>query len=94
MPARHLLRYLSDDEVGGIAKTGCVIGIVTSRARSTPSNRRTWRRQSHVRDVVGNDYVGLGSDFDGATTVGFEVSQMVAVTQALLDAGFSKKESR
>ena len=39
-------RNLSDDEVRGIAKTGGVIGIVTSRARSAPSTRRTWRRQS------------------------------------------------
>ena len=40
--------------------------------------------------VVGIDHVGLGSDFDGATTTGFDASQVAAVTQALLDAGFSQ----
>jgi membrane dipeptidase len=43
----------------------------------------------HVRDLVGIDHVGLGSDYDGATTVGFDTSDLVLVTQALIDAGFT-----
>jgi microsomal dipeptidase-like Zn-dependent dipeptidase len=49
---------------------------------------------AHVRDIVGIDYVGLGSDFDGTTVVSFDASQVVAVTQALLDAGFSEEDIR
>ena len=48
----------------------------------------------HVRDLVGIDHVGLGSDFDGATTTGFDASQVVAVTQALLKSGFSEANIR
>lgn len=45
---------------------------------------------AHVRDVGGIDHVGLGSDFDGAVTTGFDASQIAAVTQALLDRDFSQ----
>jgi microsomal dipeptidase-like Zn-dependent dipeptidase len=33
--------------------------------------------------------VALGSDYDGATRVGFDTSELRALTQALLDAGLS-----
>jgi microsomal dipeptidase-like Zn-dependent dipeptidase len=38
--------------------------------------------------------VALGSDYDGATTVRFDTSQLVQVTQALLDEGFTAQEIR
>jgi membrane dipeptidase len=88
-------RNLSDDEVRGIAKTGGVIGIGCFKgAICSLDPKHVAKAIAHVRDVVGIDYVGLGSDFNGATTVGFDASQMVAVTQALLDAGFSEEEIR
>jgi microsomal dipeptidase-like Zn-dependent dipeptidase len=43
----------------------------------------------HVVDLVGDDHVGLGSDYDGATTVGFDTSQLPALTQQLLNDGFA-----
>jgi membrane dipeptidase len=52
------------------------------------------RAIAHVRDLVGIDHVGLGSDFDGSTTTGFDASQVVAVTQALLTMGLSEDEIR
>jgi microsomal dipeptidase-like Zn-dependent dipeptidase len=45
-----------------------------------------------VRNLVGVDHVGLGSDFDGAVTTGFDSGMVVAITQALLDRGFSEAE--
>jgi membrane dipeptidase len=39
-------------------------------------------------------FVGLGSDFEGAVTTGFDTSQLIAVTQALVDRGFSHEEIR
>lgn len=44
---------------------------------------------AHAVKVAGIDHVGLGSDFDGAVTTGFDTGQLAAVTQALLDRGFS-----
>jgi len=52
------------------------------------------RAMKHVRDLVGIDHVGLGSDYDGATTVRFDTSKLVQVTQALIDAGFTDAEIR
>ena len=48
----------------------------------------------HVRDLVGVQHVALGSDYDGATTVRFDTSKLVQVTQALLDEGFTADEIR
>ncbi len=48
----------------------------------------------HVRDLVGIQYVALGSDFDGATTTRFDTSGLVQITQALLDAKFTPDEIR
>jgi microsomal dipeptidase-like Zn-dependent dipeptidase len=88
-------RNLTDDEIKGIAKTGGVIGIgYWSGAICSTNPRDAARAIAHVRDVVGIDHVGLGSDFDGSTTTGFDASQVAAVTQALLNAGFSETDIR
>jgi membrane dipeptidase len=88
-------RNLTDDEIKGIAATGGVIGIgYWSGAICSTDPRDAARAIAHVRDLVGIDYVGLGSDFDGSTTTGFDASQVAAVTQALLDAGFSETDIR
>jgi membrane dipeptidase len=88
-------RNLTDDEIKGIAATGGVIGIgYWSGAICSTNPRDAARAIAHVRDLVGIDYVGLGSDFDGSTTTGFDASQVAAVTQALLNAGFSETDIR
>jgi membrane dipeptidase len=88
-------RNLTDDEVRGIAKTGGLIGIgYWSGAVCSTNPQAVARAIAHVRDLVGIDHVGLGSDFDGSTTTGFDASQVVAVTQALLNVGFSEAEIR
>jgi membrane dipeptidase len=88
-------RNLTDDEITGVAKTGGVIGIGYWRGAICSTNPKDVARAiAHVRDLVGIDYVGLGSDFDGSTTTGFDASQVVAITQALLTAGFSEADIR
>lgn len=88
-------RNLSDDEIRGIATTGGVIGIGYFKGAICSTKPKDIARAiAHVRDVVGIDHVGLGSDFDGATVVSFDASQVVAVTQALQDAGFSEEDIR
>ena len=88
-------RNLTDDEITGVAGTGGVIGIgYWSGAICSTNPTDVARAIVHVRDLVGIDYVGLGSDFDGSTTTGFDASQVVAVTQALLNIGFSEADIR
>jgi microsomal dipeptidase-like Zn-dependent dipeptidase len=88
-------RNLTDEEIRGVAKTGGVIGIgywdaaICSTAPAAIVNAIT-----HVRDLVGIDHVGLGSDFDGAVTTSFDTAQLAAVTQALVDRGFAPEDIR
>lgn len=83
-------RNLTDDEIRGIARTGGVIGIgYWEGAICSTRPEAAAAAIAHVRDVVGIDHVGLGSDFDGAVTTAFDASQLAAVTQALIDRGFS-----
>jgi len=86
-------RNLTDDEIRGVARTGGVIGIgYWDAAICSTDPRAVAAAIAHVRDLVGVDHVGLGSDFDGAVTTGFDASQVAAVTQALIDRGFSDAE--
>lgn len=86
-------RNLTDDEIRGIAATGGVIGIgFWDAAVCEPTPQATARAMRHVRDLVGIDHVALGSDWDGATTVGVDAAHLPAVTQALLDQGFTETE--
>ena len=88
-------RNLTDDEIRGIARTGGVVGIgYWDAAVCGTSPRDAAKAMKHVRDLVGIDYVALGSDYDGATTVRFDTSQLVQVTQALMDEGFTTDEIR
>lgn len=88
-------RNLSDDEIRGVAKTGGAVGIgYWDAAVCGTSPRDAAKAMKHVRDLVGIDYVALGSDYDGATTVRFDTSQLVQVTQALMDEGFTEDEIR
>lgn len=86
-------RNLSDAEIRGVAKTGGVVGIgYWDAAICGTEPDKVAAAIAHVRDLVGIDHVGLGSDFDGAVTTGFDTAQLVYVTQALVDRGFTPEE--
>jgi membrane dipeptidase len=88
-------RNLSDDNIRGVAKTGGVIGIgYWEGAVCDTSPKAIAAAMKHVRDLVGIAHVALGSDYDGATTVRFDTSQLMQVTQALMEAGFTPDEIR
>lgn len=88
-------RNLTDDEIRGIARTGGVIGIgYWDAAICSTRPEDAAKAIAYVRDLVGIDHVGLGSDFDGAVTTGFDASQVAAITQALIDRGFSDDDIR
>lgn len=88
-------RNLTDDQLRAIATNGGLIGIGywdgAICEASAPSAARAMR---HVALVAGVQHVALGSDFDGATEVPFDASQLVQMTQALLAEGFSEIEIR
>ena len=45
-------------------------------------------------ELVGENHVALGSDFDGSVTTGLDTSELVAITQALMDKGISEPQIR
>jgi microsomal dipeptidase-like Zn-dependent dipeptidase len=88
-------RNLSDEHIRGVAKTGGIIGIgYWDGAICDTDPKSVAKAMKHVRDLVGIQHVALGSDYDGATTVRFDTSKLVQVTQALMDAGFTTEEIR
>jgi membrane dipeptidase len=86
-------RNLSDPQLRGIAQTGGVIGIgfwpTASGGDDVDSIVRSIR---HAVGVAGVEHVGLGSDFDGAVPAPFDVTGLVALTDALLEAGFAEDD--
>lgn len=88
-------RNLSDEEIRGVARTGGLIGIgYWDGAICGTDPRVSAKSMKHVRDLVGIQHVALGSDYDGATTVRFDTSQLEQITQALIDEGFTPDEIR
>lgn len=86
-------RNLTDAEIRGIARTGGVIGIgLWDAASCSDKPAGAAKAMRYVRDLVGIRAVALGTDFDGAVTEPMDASGLVALTQALLDQGFTPDE--
>ncbi len=89
------VRNLSDEEIRAIAKTGGVIGIgYWDTAVCGNDGDAIARAVRYAANVAGVEHVGIGSDFDGSTTVPFDSSGLVKLTEALLRQGFSESEVR
>jgi membrane dipeptidase len=88
-------RNLSDEQVRRIAAGGGVIGIgYFDLAVCGYEPRDVVAAMRHVIELVGDDFVALGSDYDGATKVAFDASQLRALTQQMLDDGLSADSIR
>lgn len=86
-------RNLNDDQIIAVAATDGVIGIgYWDGAICSFEPADVIASILHVRDLVGIRHVGLGSDYDGTTTVGFDTSELAVITQLLMDAGLSEGE--
>ena len=84
-------RNLTDDQLRGIAATGGLVGIGFWPTASGGEDAASIARSiAHAVSVVGADHVGLGSDFDGAVPVPFDVSGMAVLTAALLAEGLDE----
>ena len=86
-------RNLTDDQLKGIAANGGVVGIgYWDAAVCTLGAASIAKAIRHAVDVAGIDHVGLGSDFDGATSTPFATDGLVEITQALMDEKFTSAE--
>lgn len=95
------LRNLSDSQIKAIAATGGVIGIgfwptavcgedagamVSDRPKVIAAAIR------YTADRVGVNHVSLGSDFDGAVQMPFDITGLPLITAALQAEGFTPEE--
>ena len=88
-------RNLSDDEIRAIAANGGIIGIgAFEGAVCDTAPRAVARAMVHVRNLVGIEHVALGSDFDGAVTTAFDISETAVLVEALFAEGFAPDEVR
>jgi len=88
-------RNLSDEHIHRIARSDGIIGIgywETAACGRAPADIA--KAVAYVVELVGADHAAFGSDYDGATTVGFDTSALPALTQALIDEGLSDGDIR
>ncbi len=95
-------RNLTDAQLEAIAASGGVVGVtfVNSFLRKDNPEEASLddviAHIEHMVRVMGEDHVGLGSDFDGCTPPKdlADVTRYPAITQALLERGFSETAVR
>ncbi len=87
-------RNLEDEQFRRIASAGGIIGIGYWDAVCDISPSGVAKSIEYAVGLVGEDHVALGSDYDGATRVTFDTSQLAVLTQALLDTGLSARTIR
>jgi len=88
-------RNISDDHMRRIAAAGGLIGIGYwdgAVCDATPAG--VAKSIAFAVNLVGAEHVGLGSDYDGATSVYFDTSELSVLTQALLNEGLNEKQIR
>lgn len=96
---RNHTRNLYDWQIQDIANSGGVIGVVFYPPFLNGTNNATIQdvinHIDYIKNLVGIDYVAIGSDFDGigVTPVGLEdVSKFPALTEALFNKGYSRQD--
>ncbi len=87
------VRNMSDKHIKAIAKTNGLISIAMfQQAVCDTKIKGTAKSIKYVIDLVGADYVALGSDFDGAAHTSIDVTGFPLIVQELLALGVSKSD--
>ena len=95
-------RCMTDDQLRALADAGGVAGIAFAPQFIHPDQTKATidlvtEHICYVRDLVGIDHVGIGSDFDGLgkiVPVIPEVSQIVHLTRSMLAYGMTVEDIR
>ncbi len=86
-------RNLTDKQIQQVANTGGLIGIgFWPTASCTVDITGVVRSIRYVVELVGEDHVALGSDFDGNVQVPFTAADMAQLTNSLVKAGFNQQQ--
>ncbi|MBT4521786.1 MAG: dipeptidase [Halieaceae bacterium] len=88
-------RNISDALMHKIARAGGLIGVgYWDGAVCDPSPQSVVAAIRYGIDLVGEDHIALGSDYDGGTSVTFDTSEIAVLTDEMLKANFSETEIR
>jgi microsomal dipeptidase-like Zn-dependent dipeptidase len=88
-------RNLEDDLAMEIASHGGLIGVgFWDAAVCDITPEGVVRSIRYAIDLLGEDHVALGSDYDGTTEVAFDSSELSVLTQLMMDQGFTEEEIR
>jgi microsomal dipeptidase-like Zn-dependent dipeptidase len=88
-------RNISDELMQKIAEDGGIIGVGYwdgAVCDATPRSIVTAMR--YGIDLVGENHVALGSDYDGSIAAPFDTAELVVLTDEMLKANFSEAEIR
>ena len=95
---RNHPRNLTDEQIRAIALSAGVVQICLYKHFLSDTDVATVanavRHIKHVVELVGVDYVGIGSDFDGGGEIAGATSenQLINITKALIKEGFDDDE--
>ncbi len=86
-------RNLSDKQIKQVAASGGLVGIGFWPTVTCNKNMAGIVQSiRYIVDLVGIDYVALGSDFDGNVLVPFTASNIDQLTYGLMQTGFSNSQ--
>ena len=88
-------RNLSDKQLQGIAATNGLIGIAFfAEAIGDTSPEIIVNTMKHVKNLIGTQYVALGSDYDGSVTTHFDCTGFPLLVEEMMKQGFTEEEIR
>ena len=87
------VRNLSDKQIKEIAASGGLISIAMfEQAVCDTDALATASAIKYTIDLVGVDYVALGSDFDGSVTTPFDITGLPLIVEELIKLDFSEED--
>lgn len=89
-------RNFKDDLMQDIVRSGGVIGIGYWKTVVCKDISPAGIAKMVVKaiDILGEDHISLGSDYDGTVATSFDTSELAALTSALLEAGLTETQIR
>jgi len=94
------VRNMTDDMLLKLKENGGVVGInychdFVKEDSTEATAKDLVKHINHIRDLIGIDYIGLGSDFDGISNKNIEIkdaSMMHLLIEELRNQGYSDEE--
>ncbi|HUH74380.1 MAG TPA: membrane dipeptidase [Chitinophagales bacterium] len=88
-------RNLSDKHLKAIAQSGGLIGIAFFQEAICGTDALAVAKAiKYTVDLIGADYVALGSDFDGSITAPFDITGLNLLVEEMMNVGLTSEEIR